>query len=366
MCAMGMSDEIAKISTRISEKRDRVETEEATKTAFILPFIRLVLGYDHTDPDEVVPEFTADVGIKKGEKVDYAIMIEGKPVILMECKPAKTDLDKEHASQLYRYFSVTDAKFGILTNGVIYRFYTDIDEPNKMDKKPFFEVDLTSVTDADKKELKQFTKSAFDLESIVESASELKYKNEMKKIMAEQLKDPEDEFVRFFAKKVYSGKLNQNAKDLFAQITKSAFNQFIKERVDERLKTALDASEDNNPEEKIDVKIPKDEIATTEEEWDGFYIVRSILSEIVNPDRVSIRDRKYYCGVLLDDNQNKIICRMHFDSKYKKIGFFDTQERNKGGVRKEDKIPIESLSEIYKHAERLKNTVNYYIAEEGK
>lgn len=363
---MGMSDEIAKISTRISEKRDRVETEEATKTAFILPFIRLVLGYDHTDPDEVVPEFTADVGIKKGEKVDYAIMIDSKPVILMECKPAKTDLDKEHASQLYRYFSVTDAKFGILTNGVIYRFYTDIDEPNKMDKKPFFEVDLTNVTDTDKKELKQFTKSAFDLESIVESASELKYKNEMKKIMAEQLKDPEDEFVRFFAKKVYSGKLNQNAKALFAQITKSAFNQFIKERVDERLKIALDASEDNNPEEKIDVKIPKDEIATTEEEWDGFYIIRSILSEIVDPDRVAIRDRKYYCGILLDDNQNKVICRMHFDSKQKKVGFFDSQERNKSGVRKEDKIPIESLSEIYKHAERLKNTVNYYITEEGK
>ena len=366
MCAMGMSDEIAKISTRISEKCDRVETEEATKNAFILPFIRLVLGYDHTDPDEVVPEFTADVGIKKGEKVDYAIIIDGKPVMLMECKPAKTDLDKEHASQLYRYFSVTDSKFGILTNGIIYRFYTDIDEPNKMDKKPFFEIDLTNVTDADEKELKQFTKSAFDLESIVESASELKYKNEMKKIMAEQLKDPEDEFVRFFAKKVYHGPLTQNAKTLFNQITKSAFNQFIKERVDERLKTALIASEGNNPEEKIDVKIPKDEIITTEEEWDGFYIVRSILSEIVDPDRVVIRDRKHYCGVLLDDNQNKIICRMHFDSKNKRVGFFDSQERTKNGGRKEDKIPIETLSEIYKHGERLKDTVKCYIAEEGK
>lgn len=364
---MGMSDEITTISTRISEKQDRVETEEATKTAFILPFIRLVLGYDHTDPDEVVPEFTADVGIKKGEKVDYAIIIDGKPIILMECKPVTTDLDKDHASQLYRYFSVTDAKFGILTNGVIYRFYTDIDEPNKMDKKPFFEIDLTNVTDADKKELKQFTKSAFNLESIVESASELKYKNEMKKIMAEQLKDPSDEFVRFFAKKVYNGPLTQNAKTLFTQITKSAFNQFIKERVDERLKTALDASDaNNNPEEKIDVKIPKDEIVTTDEEWDGFYIVRSILSEIINPDRVTIRDRKSYCGVLLDDNQNKVICRMRFNSKYKSVGFFDSQERNKGGGRKEDKIPIETLSEIYKHAERLKNTVNYYIAEEGK
>jgi hypothetical protein len=100
---MGMSEEIANLTSKISKKMDMIATEEATKTALILPFIRLVLGYDHTDPEEVVPEFTADVGIKKGEKVDYAIMMDGKPVILMECKSAKTDLDEAHASQLYRY-----------------------------------------------------------------------------------------------------------------------------------------------------------------------------------------------------------------------------------------------------------------------
>jgi len=364
---MGMSEEIATISTRISEKVESVKTEEATKTAFILPFIRLVLGYDHTDPEEVVPEFVADVGIKQGEKVDYAIMIDGKPVILMECKPVKSDLNKVNASQLYRYFPVTDVKFGILTNGVIYRFYTDLDEPNKMDEKPFFEIDLTNVTDADEKELKQFTKSAFDLESILESASELKYKGEMKKIMAEQLKEPSNEFVKFFAKKVYSGKLTQNAMEMFTQITKSALNQFIKERVDERLKTALSTSEDNDkPEKEINIKTHENEIATTEEEWDGFYIIRSILSEIVDPDRVTIRDRKSYCGVLLDDNQKKIVCRMHFNSIQKKIGLFDSQERSLGGVRIENKIPIENLSEIYKHAERLKNTAKHYIPDEEK
>ena len=364
---MGMSEEIANLTIKISEKKDMIETEEATKNALILPFIRLVLGYDHTDPEEVVPEFTADVGIKKGEKVDYTIMIDGKPIILIECKSAKSDLDKEHASQLYRYFAVTEAKFGILTNGIIYRFYTDIDEPNKMDKKPFFEFDLTNVKEADIKELEQFTKSAFDLESIIESASELKYKNEMKKIMAEQLKDPSDEFVRFFAKRVYSGVLTQNAKTLFTQITKSALNQFIKERVDERLKIALGASEDNDKSEQvIEVKTPKNEIITTDEEWDGFYIIRSILSEMVDPERVTIRDRKYYCGVLLDDNQKKILCRMRFNSNNKKIGFFDSQEGKESGGRKEDKMPIENLTDIYTHAERLKNTVKYYIAKEKK
>jgi hypothetical protein len=261
-------------------------------------------------------------------------------------------------------FSVTDAKFGILTNGIIFRFFTDIVEPNKMDKKPFFEIDLRNVTESDEKELKQFTKSAFNLESIIESASELKYKGEMKKIMVEQLKDPSDEFVRFFAKKVYSRPLTQNAITMFAQITKSALNQFIKERVDERLKTALGASDNNKPEEVITLKTDKNEIITTEEEWDGFYIIRSILSEIVDPNRVTIRDRKSYCGVLLDNNQKKIVCRMHFNSIQKKIGLFDSQERSLGGGRIEYKIPIENLMELYNFSERLKNTLKPYIANE--
>jgi hypothetical protein len=184
----------------------------------------------------------------------------------------------------------------------------------------------------------------------------------MKKIMSEQLKDPSDEFVRFFAKKVYSGLLTPNLKTQFAQITKSALNQFIKEQVEERLKTALGASDDNNEDtEEITKKPDKDEIITTEEEWDGFYIIKSILWELVDPDRVTIRDRKNYCGVLLDNNQLKVICRMHFNSKQKYIGLFDSQERHKGGGRKEDKIAIDNLSDIYKHGERLKNTVIYYI-----
>jgi hypothetical protein len=360
---MGMSEEIDKLTFKISEKSDLVKTEEATKTAFILPFIRLVLGYDHTDPAEVVPEFTADVGIKQGEKVDYAIMSEGKPIILIECKTTKTDLDKEHASQLYRYFSVTEAKFGILTNGIIFRFYTDIDEPNKMDQKPFFEIDLRNVTDTDKKELKQFTKSSFDLENILASASELKYKNEMKKILAEQLKDPSDDFVRFFAKKVYSSPLTKNAKTQFAQITKSALNEFIKDRVDERLEKAL-ASE--NAEEKttedIDFKRDKSEIITTEEEWEGYYIAKAILSELIDPARVFIRNRHNYCSVLLDDNKYKVLCRMHFKSrKLKSVGFFDNQEKRASGAKIEEKVTIDNLNDIYKHSEKLKSTAKHYI-----
>lgn len=184
--------------------------------------------------------------------------------------------------------------------------------------------------------------------------------------MAEQLNNPSDEFVRFFAKKVYPGILTKNAKAAFTQITKSALNQFIKERVDERLKTALKTQEEEEETTPLEVgKPPKSEIVTTEDEWEGFYIVRAILSELVDPDRVTIRDRKSYCGILLDDNQLKLICRMRFKSPKKKyVGFFDSQERRASGGRVEDKVPIDNLNDIYKFSERLRNTVKHYIADE--
>jgi hypothetical protein len=121
-----------------------IQTEEATKNAFILPFIG-ILGYDVFDPSEVVPEFTADVGTKKGEKVDYAIIRDKKVIMLFECKACDANLDESHASQLYRYFSVTESRIGVLTNGILYRFYTDLEEPNKMDSKPFMELNIIEI-----------------------------------------------------------------------------------------------------------------------------------------------------------------------------------------------------------------------------
>jgi len=348
-----IKDKLKDISASIPKKLDQVETEEATKNAFVLPFIK-ALGYDVFDPHEVIPEFTADVGTKKGERVDYAIIRDGKPVILIECKSCNRDLDKEHASQLYRYFSVTEAKFGVLTNGINYRFYTDLEEQNKMDSKSFFEIDLNNLKDYSVKELNKFSKSSFDVDHIFESASELKYLKEMKKIMLEQLENPSDEFVRFLAKRVYSGLLHQKVREQFTEITKKALNQFIKEQVDERLESALGVSEESDSqEEKFDLESKDKEIITTEDEWEGYYIVRAILHEIVDIDRVAMRDTRSYCGILLDDNNRKPICRLHFDGKQKYITVFDE-------FKKEAKIPIEHTKDLYKHGEKFKKTVKNY------
>ena len=238
-------DQLKQFSARIAKMKDSIQTEEATKTSMIMPFFQM-LGYDVFNPLEFVPEFTADVGIKKGEKVDYAIMNEDQnPLILIEAKYHDEDLGK-HGSQLFRYFGTTSAKFGILTNGIIYRFYTDLESPNKMDDRPFLELNLLDIKDSLVPELKKFQKSAFDLDTILTTASELKYNNQIKQLLAKQLEAPSDEFVTYVLNNVYDGRKTQKIIEDFRGTIKKSFVQFINEQVNDRLKTAL-SSEDSDP-----------------------------------------------------------------------------------------------------------------------
>ena len=188
---MDLIDRLTQIAAQIPKQQAQILTEAATKTALVLPFID-ALGYDIFDPAEVVPEFTADVGIKKGEKVDYAITKDGVPIIMIEAKCLGTDLTIVHASQLYRYFSVTAARFSILTDGATYRFYSDLDAPNKMDDKPFLVFDLLNFDASQVEELKRFSKSAFDVDNILSTASEFKYTREIKTLLAAEFVTPSE------------------------------------------------------------------------------------------------------------------------------------------------------------------------------
>lgn len=145
-----------------------------------MPFIN-ALGYNVFDPSEVVPEFICDIGTKKGEKIDYAIMRDGKPIILIECKHVASDLNINYASQLFRYFHVTEARIAILTNGLIYRLFTDLEQPNKMDERPFLEFDLTNFNENDVAEIKKLSKNSFSIEDILFAAYNLKYMRAFKK-----------------------------------------------------------------------------------------------------------------------------------------------------------------------------------------
>lgn len=351
---MDFKDQIKQLGDRVAKMKDKIQTEEATKNAFIMPFIQC-LGYDIFNPMEVVPEFVADIGIKKGEKVDYAIFKEDAPIILIECKHWSADLDP-HNSQLFRYFHTTSAKFGILTNGIVYRFYTDLLVPNKMDDRPFFEFRIDDIREAHIEKLKEFHKSYFNLESIINSASELKYMSELRTLIVKEISEPGDEFTRYFAKAVYPSLVMPKVLEQFRGLIKRSFHQYINDAINERLKSALATDEQKSEEiakEELTANAPdENKVQTTAEEMEAFYIVRAILCVKVKVNRIVHRDQQTYFGVLLDDNNRKPLCRLHFNSKRKYISFFDTG--------KEEKVEIENNNQLYEYVSRLIKIIDLY------
>ena len=345
-------------------------TEEATKTSLILPFIQM-LGYDIFDPAEVVPEFTADIGIKRGEKVDYAIMQRGKPAILIECKKYGSNLADNAVSQLVRYFGVTDAHFGILTDGISYLFFSDLDQPNVMDPKPFFEFNVLSYSDKAAGELKRFTKEKFNVDETLEAAAVLKYIEGMKQALVRQLSTPDEEFSRWLTKQVYSKLLTQAARERFSHLVRQAFREFIDDRINATLKSAL-ARDTIIDEPTPKVVAPEDtaqpvalEITTTEEEVQGYELVKAIVSDVVDLDRVFFRDTKSYSMVLLDNSNRKPILRLYFNSLSNKQIGLPGEGRDSHGRRKIPAYSIESVEEITGYANQIRDVVIRYLKEDG-
>ncbi len=354
---MDLIDTINYLSNRLATLQDRIQTEEATKNALVMPIIQ-ALGYDVFNPLEVVPEFTADVGTKKGEKIDYAIMMAGEPIILIECKSSNSVLSLENASQLYRYFGVTEARIAVLTNGIEYRIYTDIEASNKMDSKPFFEFSITSIEEKEINELKKYSKNSFDLDVILSTASELKYKKQIRQLLTRELENPSEEFVRLFAKQVYDGLLTTEKKAQFKTLVSHAFREWLNSQIKNRLQSAITNSakgEEEEAVEEVEQSVQgKDGIVTTPEEIEGFQIVRAILAKEIEPERIFMRDTKSYCGILLDDNNRKPICRFVFTSVQKTLVFLDKD-------RKEERVSLSLLTDIFKHSDKLIESAKSYL-----
>ena len=349
---MELHNQLKALADKIHQLKDKIETEESTKHAFVLPFIN-ILGYDTFNPTEVVPEFTADLGLKKGEKVDYAIFQNGNPILIVECKNWREDLNV-HNSQLFRYFHVTKTRFSLLTNGIEYRFYTDLEEPNKMDEKPFLEFDITTVKENMVNEIAKFHKSNFDVDSIVDNASSLKYTREIKRLISEELIIPSHDFVRLFANKAYSGRLTERVMEEFKELVQKAFNQTISEKVNDRLNAAINKEAEKQQEDNVETQEPESKIITTEEEMEGFRIVVAILRRKLPVSRIIHRDTLSYFGILLDDNNRKPLCRLHLNGGNKYLGVFDDKKN-------ETREPIQSIEDIYKFEDALLKTVDNYL-----
>jgi hypothetical protein len=209
---MDLATKLAELEQRTAQHRELLLTEEAAKTALVMPFLQ-ALGYDVFNPAQVIPEFTADVGIKKGEKVDYALCIDGRLSILVECKPSTAALDLKHASQLFRYFATTDARVAVLTNGVVYQFYSDTEQPNRMDDKPFFVFSLDAIRKSDIPTLERFTAADFSVDAIVAEAGRLKFQSLLRIELEKEFAAPSEEFVRLMAGRVQSGRVTSTIKE---------------------------------------------------------------------------------------------------------------------------------------------------------
>lgn len=349
---MDFFSEIKELADRVSKLKPNITTEEATKHSLIMPFLK-TLGYDVFDPTIVVPEFTADIGTKKGEKVDYAILHDGKPIILIEAKHHTANLDN-HNSQLLRYYTVTEAKFGILTNGIEYRFFTDLDIVNKMDDRPFLTINLESLKEKNIKDLEQFAKESMNIDQILSMAGRKKYISELQSIFKSEIKDPSDEFVKLFAKKMTDKMLTQTVVEEYKTLCKLAFSDIVNELVSDKI-SSLQAgfkAEVSSIEE--DQQSDKNSIITTEEELDGYYIVKSIIAEICPISDITYKDNASYFNVLYKNNTWKWVCRLHFNTKQKYISF-PLEDK------KDEKIAISKVEDIYSFKDRIKDIVSRYV-----
>lgn len=362
---MDISD-IISLSERVKNSLNVELNEANTKASLIMPFLQ-AMGYDVFNHNEVANEYTAEFGTKKGEKVDIAILKNGEPVILIECKPLGDELNTEKCSQLYRYFTVKpEVRIGILTNGQRYLFFSDLDKQNIMDSKPFMEIDLLNFNERLLPELQKLTKESWDLESALSSAENLKYTRAVKLIISQDMQDPSENIIRHYAKQCYDGLLTHKVIEMFRPIIKRAFSEYISDSISKRLDNIRNSEEEiseiENNETNQQNKLPdKNGIITYENEINAYQIIKLILSEIIDKDRITMRDQKTYCGILLDNNNRKPICRL--------FNVVDVENDDEGigknayilimveSNEKRERYNLTSLEDIYPLAERLKLAV---------
>lgn len=358
---MDLKDNIEELAKKIEKYKDRVINEEMTKTAFVLPFFDM-LGYDTRNPFEFHAEFTADIADAKGEKVDYAVLIDDVPRILIECKDCNNALENSD-KQLTRYFNVTPAKIGVLTNGIVYKFYTDLEKPNMMDERPFLEINLLKIKDYQINELKKFARNSFDLDNILNSAEELKYSNLIKKLLKTEFENPSENFITYILNEIYDGVKTQKVKDRFTGTIKKSINEFLNDIVRTKLEGALEVNK--NIESKVEENISEQIIEetecgpiTTEEEKEGYSIVKALAHGAIDLERITYKDTLNYFSVTIDDKVTKWICRLYFNGATKFIKFPEVD--NEGFKDRGAKIPINSINDLYSFKDKIVESIKLY------
>ncbi|MDR1873332.1 MAG: type I restriction enzyme HsdR N-terminal domain-containing protein [Deltaproteobacteria bacterium] len=361
-----MISKLKEIALTYHNAREQIVTEEATKTALIMPFFA-ALGFNVFNPLEVVPEIIADIGDKKGEKIDYALKSGEEFLMLVECKKCAATLDEKNVSQLFRYFGALRTKLNtriaILTNGLEYQFFSDMDNDNVLDQIPFFTLDILDLDDQKVAELQQFAKSVFNVESILAKAGEYKRRAGVAKLLESYMTNPSEAFVNCVLTDIFPGRRTQQIVSTYSGVIKDAFNQLIRDRVNGVLKRAINQNVSSG---EILAETPvkggpselegEEGVITTPEEIEAHAIVKSIVRAIVPIERILLRDSKGSCSIVLDNFRKPLIKLFFNDVSKKKVVFFNDKES-----KTVNKIPVENVFDIYNHSDVILETLNNYL-----
>lgn len=327
---MGFKEDMQRLSTQVAERKSHVVNEEMTKQVLIMPFIQ-ALGFDIFNPLEVRPEYIADFGKKKGEKVDYAIFKDEAPAMFIEAKSVNEDLEN-HDAQLARYFNATPGvRIAILTNGIIYKFFTDLNSNNMMDQSPFLTLDITNLSASDIEVLANFSKDRFETETLVRYAEELIYTSNLNAKLKDLFKNPPDDFIRYLIKDFSDTRITSNVLERFRPIVKKSISHAILEIVSQGLfqqeaapsEEVVQTSQPIVVEEKqIETEEVPDsgrKIITTEEEKASFELIKGIL-ERHGKDASSLnsKDTTNYYAIFVK-NIHEWFLRLNLDSTNKQL-----------------------------------------------
>jgi hypothetical protein len=354
-----LEDAINLLAERAKKVRSSLATEEATKNALIVPFIQL-LGYDVFNPLEVIPEFIADVAGKKGEKVDYAIMQDDKPIMIIECKACGAALDDDKREQLHRYFLTLESSIGILTDGIRYLFFSRSEDGNKMDARPFMELNLENIDKTLLPELRKLCKGKFDLKTTLETVSELRYNRHIKTLLEQNIAHPDEDFIGYFVKKA-DLRATHKTLEMFAGYVKRAFGEFLNEQIDARLKTALSASQKKEEPAKAQQQAETNEEEgdyITDAEQQAFYIVKATIGGLIDLNRVFLRNTAGVgrSVVILDDSIRKPLVRLLLDINKPDKWSIEIVKANK----ETKKVEIKIVDDIFPQAEAIREALKTY------
>lgn len=229
---MGLFEDLRNLSEQIKKRQAHVKGEEATKQALVLPFLQ-VLGFDVYDPTEVRPEYVADFAKKKSsgqlEKIDYAITLKGEPAVFVECKAVDVAVE-DHDGQLARYFNSTPSvKLAVITNGVQYRFFTDLRAANIMDAAPFLDLNILRITEREAELLKPFTKEHFNPAVVQRHAEEVISLERVTTLINDLLRSPSENFIRFVLGELdlVGGRVTANVVSRFEPIVKKSIQSAL-------------------------------------------------------------------------------------------------------------------------------------------